>query len=246
MNYLSEVETVLKQSQPKNDPAYHAFRSKTTKHVVLGHRLPLLHKIEENGFSFYNKSSKEILLIWDEIWKTAHFHETMYLPLFYYRHHKLTFGKSEWDVLKQWADQIENWEHSDTLSFLYSYFLERHPDMVLPTLLSWNQSSHPWKQRLSITSLIYYASKKRTAPSVDLVLSMVKPLIPSRDKYIGKAVGWTLRESYKLYPKETLTFIDNHLGDLSPDAFSYSTEKVDKETKEKLTNKRKILRSRSK
>ncbi len=243
MNHLSEIETILKKTQPKDDPTYHAFRSKTTKLKVLGHRLPLLHELERKGFSFYNKPSEEILSTWNEIWNSANFHETMSLPLFYYRHHKLTFGKTEWNILKHWADRIENWEHSDSLSYLYSYFFEKHPEMVLPTFQSWNKSKDPWKQRLSITSLIYYASKKRKAPPVELVLSTVEPLIPNRDKYIGKAVGWTLRESYKLYPKETLEFIENHMGGLSPDAFSYSTEKVDKKTKEKLTNRRKVLRS---
>src|SRR3989339_1191071 len=132
-DFLSEIETILKQTQPKDDPTYHAFRSKTTNLPVLGHRLPLLHELEQKGFSFYNKSSEEILAIWNDVWNTAHVHETMTLPLFYYRHHKLTFGKTEWDVIKHWADRIENWEHSDTLSYLYSYFFEKHPKMVLPT-----------------------------------------------------------------------------------------------------------------
>ena len=243
--YLTEIERSLKATQQELDESYKSFRSKTTKLHVLGHRLPAMHQLMSGGFSFFDKPSTEILAIWNYIWITSNIHEAMSLPLFYYRRHKFTFGKKEWDVMKHWADRIENWEHSDALAHLYSYVFERHPSMVLPTLRQWNRSKEPWKQRLSITSLIYYASKNRKAPDVDLVLAMVEPLIKSRDKYVSKAVGWTLRESYKLYPKPTLMFIKNHVGELAPDAFSYATEKVDKTTKVQLKEKREISRLRS-
>ena len=241
---LNEVEHALKQTQIKNDPDYATFRSKTSKLSVLGHRLPVMQTLVAKDFSFYTKSQDEILNIWNHIWNTTKFHEAMSLPLFYYRHHKQTFGKKEWDVMKHWIDRIENWEHSDALSCLFSYFLERDPAMVLPTLKKWNQSQNPWKQRASIVPLIYYASPKRKAPPVKLILEMIEPLIKSKNKYVNKAVGWTLRESYKLYPKQTLAFIKQHLQNLSADSFSYATEKLDKQTKQALKSTRTLARRR--
>lgn len=241
---LAEIESALINTQNPEDQSYKTFRSNTTKLNVLGHRLPAMHALVDSGFSFFNKPPAELLAIWNHIWTTSNIHEAMSLPLFYYRRHKLTFGKKEWDVMKHWAERVENWEHSDALSQLYSHFFERHPSMVLPTLKKWSASKEPWLQRLSITSLIYYASKKRKAPPVDLVLSMVEPLINSRDHYVAKAVGWTLRESYKLYPKPTLAFIKKHIGSLAPDAFSYSTEWIDKETKLRLKSARALASSK--
>lgn len=239
---LLEIESKLKK-HIKPDPEYKAFRKKTTKMSVLGLRLPIMQEIVRNGFSFYDSAEKNILEIWNGVWNTSQWHEALYLPLFYYRHHKQILGKHEWAVLKQWIERVENWEHSDALSYLYSIFFERFPQTVLPTLKKWNRSKNPWKQRASIVSLIYYASPKRQAPPVDLVFKMVEPLIKSKDKYVNKAVGWTLRESYKLYPIKTFAFIKKHIRELSADSFSYATEKVTKEQKAELKRMRSSVSS---
>lgn len=233
MSYLKEIERALKQTVT-HDPAYKAFRKKTTKLIVLGHRLPVLQALTKTGFSFYTKSSNEILKIWNDVWQTTRVHEAMYLPLFYYRNHNAELGKKEWVRLKHWIERIENWEHSDVLSYLYSLLYEKIPALVEPALRQWNLSKNPWKQRASIVSLIYYASPHRKAPPVTTVLELVKPLIKSRDKYVAKAVGWTLRESFKLYPKETCMFLITHVKELAPDSFSYATEKCSHQQKQLL------------
>ncbi|OGL63157.1 hypothetical protein A3C09_02715 [Candidatus Uhrbacteria bacterium RIFCSPHIGHO2_02_FULL_47_44] len=225
-----------------DDPKYKAFRQKTTKLRVLGIRVPVLQKLVCDGFQFYNKTEKDILHVWNGVWNTSRMHEAMYLPLFYYRNHKHVLGTYEWHVIKKWIDRVENWEHADALAYLYSILLERYPKLILPTLKKWNRSNNPWKQRISIVSLIYYASKNRKAPPVGLVLKMVEPLIPSKDPYVRKAVGWTLRESYKLYPKETFAFLKKHIQELAAVSFSYATERVTKEQKTEL----KRMRSRQK
>lgn len=227
---LLEIENALKKTTT-HDPEYKAFRQKTTRLNVLGHRLPLLQKITKDGFSFYTKTPDEIIKIWNEIWQRSSVHEAMYLPLFYYRNHRATLGLKEWTVLKKWIDRIENWEHSDALSYLYSLLYEKNSMMIEPTLRNWNRSKNPWKQRASIVSLIYYASPKRKAPPVKTVLELVEPLIKSRDQYVAKAVGWTLRESYNLYPREALAFITTHIKQLAPNSFSYATEKLSKKQK---------------
>ena len=235
----TDIESILKKSTG-HDPEYKEFREKTTRMSVLGLRLPVMQKIVHDGFTFYDQTEKNILKVWDEVWNTSRLHEVLYLPLFYYRNHKNILGKYEWSIMKHWIERIENWEHADALSYLYSILFEKFPKTVLPTFKQWNKSKNPWKQRVSIVSLIYYASPKRTAPPVDLVLKMVEPLIKSKDRYVNKAVGWTLRESYKLYPVETFLFIKKHISELSADSFSYSTEKVTKAQKVEL----KKLRSR--
>jgi 3-methyladenine DNA glycosylase AlkD len=240
--HLNEVQKTLKKTSPKNDKAYVDFRTKTSNLNVLGHRLPLMHQIVKDGFSFYEKSDREILKVWDNIWNTSQYHEALYLPLFYYRHRESLLGPRQWRIIKHWIDRIENWEHADALCYLYSILFERYPNIILPTLKKWNRSDDPWKQRCSIVSLIYYASPKHKPPTAELVLNMVKPLMGSQNTYVNKAVGWTLRECYNLYPKSTLIFIKKHITELSPDGFSYATEKLDKETKTKLKTKRALAR----
>jgi 3-methyladenine DNA glycosylase AlkD len=238
---LQQIECVLKHSK-KNDPDYAAFRSKTTSLTVLGHRLPAMQEIERTGFSFYNKSTDEILVTWNSVWITSNIHEALYLPLFYYRRHKTELDLKHWRVMKRWIDQVENWEHADALCMLYSIMYERFPKQIESTLFKWNRSSNPWKRRASIVSTIYYASKNRKAPSISTVLKLIEPLVKDEDAYVQKAVGWQLRECYNIEPKKTLAFINKHLTDLSALSFSYATEKLSKAQKTPMKAKRRQSR----
>lgn len=238
---LNEVTQALKASI-KDDPDYKTFREKTSTLTVLGHRLPLMQEIEREGFSFYKESDVEILNIWNDIWNATDIHEVMYLPLFYYRRKRELLNPTHWKTMKTWVNQIENWEHADALCYLYSFFLEKHPTLVEPTLRKWNRSKNPWVQRASIVSTIYYASKNRKAPSIKLVFELIQPLISHKDPYVQKAVGWQLREAYKLKPEITLAFIQKNLTDLAPTSYSYATERVPKDVRVKMKAERKAFR----
>lgn len=243
--FTKEILKKLKK-HTRHDPDYKAFREKTTQLTVLGLRLPVMQEIEKNGFAFYALSDKEILATWNAVWNDATTHEVMYLPLFYYRRHKSKLDKAHWNTLKSWVNRLENWEHADALCYLYSFLYETHPKLVEPTLRQWNTSKNSWKRRASIVSTIYYASKNRKAPPLKIVLSLIEPLLKDNDEYVQKAVGWQLRECYNLHPEKTLAFIKKHLTDLSAISFSYATEKLSKEQKAPLKERRKVHRKKEK
>ncbi|MFH1404953.1 MAG: DNA alkylation repair protein [Patescibacteria group bacterium] len=144
-----------------------------------------------------------------------------------------------WRYVRNWSNHIDNWGHSDVLSKVYSFLHERHPEHIYPTLKKWNKSKRMWHRRISIVSLIYYASKNRKAPPLSKVMPLVENLIHDDHHYIQKAVGWTLRECYNLYPQKTYAFLNKHIKQLPAITFSYSTEKLSKTEKEKLKTKRK-------
>ncbi|PJA45610.1 hypothetical protein CO174_02330 [Candidatus Uhrbacteria bacterium CG_4_9_14_3_um_filter_50_9] len=239
---LNEVTKAL-QSHVISDHHYKAFREKTTKLNVLGLRLPVIQKLEHTGFSFYQEPSKSILETWTHIWNTTDIHEVMYLPLFYYRRNRNLLDPTHWKTMKGWVNRIENWEHADALCQLYSFFYEQHPTLVEPTLRAWNKSKNPWHKRASIVSTIYYASRNRNAPSLKTVFELIEPLITHKNPYVQKAVGWQLREAYKLEPKRALTFIQRHLVELAPISYSYATEHVPAQTRASMKERRRLFRA---
>lgn len=237
MNPIEEIEAALKRVI-RHDPEYKMFRQKTTCLNVLGLRLPVMHAIEKQGFKFYKETSDKILDVWNQIWQTSKIHEAMYMPLFYYRRYHHRLDEKHWRMMKLWIEKIENWEHADALCALFSILLERSPKLVLPTLKKWNRSSNPWKRRASVVSTIYYASTRRTPPSQETVLSLVKPLLQDRDTYVQKGVGWQLREAYNLWPREIFKFLEKHITELPAITFSYATEKLNSREKTILKNLR--------
>ncbi|MCR4313914.1 MAG: DNA alkylation repair protein [Candidatus Uhrbacteria bacterium] len=234
MPYLIEIESRVRALPI--DPTYKTFSEPVAKTRLpyLAIRLPDLQRLIRDGFSFYDKSDKEILRIWGQVWNRAFLHETMTLPLLYYRWKSSTLTPAHFKTFKSWMDKIENWAHADQLCQLFSILYERYPKLVEPTLKQWNRSKNPWKRRASVVSTIYYANKKRMPPSRQTVLALVKPLLRDMDPYVQKGVGWQLREAYNLWPREILQFFESHVLELPAITFSYATEKLTKKDKQRL------------
>ena len=85
-DFLKEVETRVRALPV--DPGYKAF-SKTIAKTDLPYLavcLPDLQRLVREGFSFYELSDKEILEVWNRIWRTTNLHDVMTLPLGSPRH----------------------------------------------------------------------------------------------------------------------------------------------------------------
>ncbi|MBI4592377.1 DNA alkylation repair protein [Candidatus Uhrbacteria bacterium] len=237
-NPLQEVETRVRKL-PVDAPYKAFFQPVTrTKLAFLAVRIPNLHRLVRDGFSFYKKTDREILKDWDQVWNQATLHDVMSLPLIYYRWKSSTLTSADFYVFKRWMERVENWAHADQLCQLLSILYEKNPKLVEPTLRQWNHSKNPWKRRASVVSTIYYASPRRTPPSRKTVLSLIVPLLQDPDLYVQKGVGWQLREAYKLWPREILTFLESHITELPAITFSYATEKFSARDKQRLKKKR--------
>lgn len=229
--HLLEVERELKKLA---DPAYKLSNDRFNVPRSVGISSIRLKPRLKHGFSFSKLPDNEQWPIWNFIIRNSRLFEAQMAALRFAEDRVITNRKREWNYLRGWIDFIDNWAHSDVLSKIYSFLLEREPNLILPQLKKWNRSKNPWKQRASIVSLIYYASPKRKAPPIATVFELVEPLVKNRDKYVAKAVGWTLREAYNLYPSETLLFLKTHVHDIASDSFSYATEKLSRKDKNTL------------
>ena len=141
-----------------------------------------------------------------------------------------------------WAAQADNWALSDGLCGIYARLFEKDPKALLPTLKAWNRHPNPWLRRMSMVSLFYYSRFRKKQPSLNLVKSFVKPHFLDREYYVQKAVGWTLRECYNVYPAETIKFLQNNLHEIDARAWSAASEKLPSNTKRIFNEKRRQFR----
>lgn len=176
------------------------------------------------------------------LWRTTNTHEIMTICLLYFSLRKPDNTLADWRVLKSWASKIDNWAHSDALSDIYADILDRHRELY-QTFNTWNNDKHPWKRRLSLTSLLYYSSMRSNPLPASKILPLIKPRINDEHFYVQRAIGWTLRECGNLYPAPTEAFIQKHLTQLSSIAFSTATEKWTTYDKMKACQKRRQARS---
>lgn len=240
--HISEIETVLssfpKRTSSQNPESY--IGGGQSKLRYIGLRVPHLQQAMRKGFSFSNGEPKELANIWDYIWRNSDCYEVMSLSLsWFYEPKQRQILVKYWPMLKKWSARVDNWAHSDTLSGIYARILEDHPEGVYPTLIKWNSSKNPWLRRLSIVSLLYYSSQRQKVLPLKNILALVQPQLEFDHYYVQKGVGWTLRETYNVYPKPAFSFIEKNIGKINAYAFSAAIEKMSLKEREHLKRLRK-------
>lgn len=228
-HYLDEIENklaaLLTRKIPWNPEAY--IGGGQSKLRYIGLRVPDLRKAARTGFSFSEKSPRELALVWDYVWRKSDCYEAMALALDWFNEPKRrTELKSYWPLLKKWSARIDNWAHSDALSGIYARLYEDHPELIHPTFVKWNRSQNPWLRRLSIVSLFYYSSQREKYPPLKTVFALLEPQLEFEHYYVQKGVGWTLREAGNVYPDATYKFVEKNILRISPAAYYATVEKL--------------------
>lgn len=242
--HTKELETILKMHSAhiSRESAERAARYMSTQLYMYGLGTKTQVELSKKGFHFHSENTEETFLIYDTIFRNVNstFEARNMAFLFLDRNYKRIPLQLQLKVLPGWVKYIENWGHSDNLSKFLSRLIE-HPETkekMLTHIEKWNNSKRLWERRQSLVALFYYARTKKQYLPFELVIRLIGNLLHDQEYFVQKAVGWTLRESYNVYPKETYKFLMEHIGSLSPYAFTASTEKMSEKEKTVLKEKR--------
>jgi 3-methyladenine DNA glycosylase AlkD len=207
----------------------------------LGVSFPQLRRRVKQGFSFYHLPDKQVLKIWDALWKTSPYGEVLFAALeFYTPVVRKQVPPGLWPVARQWSKRVDNWCHSDGLSALYSRILESNLAETYPQLVAWNRTQNEWLQRLSLVSLIHYSGQNAVFLPLNKVLPLVSHCIADQHYYVQTAVGWVLREMGHAYPKEITQFLETHCAKMGTHAFSRALERLSPRQRMRLRDLRKF------
>lgn len=242
--YTKEVEQMLNLLSLKNDKTKAEKLKKylgTSLHVY-GLSSQAQTDICKKGFSFYSEDKEKNFATLQDVYLQSKSHEGKNQPFIYLdRHYKYIPVKTQLELLPLWVNEVDNWAHSDYLSKFLTRLVE-HGDTqkhMLALIKKWNNSPNLWIRRQSLVSLYYYSRTKKQHVSFELSKKLVANLIHDNEYYVQKAVGWTLRESFNVYPKETYSFIEQNIKAIKPTAFTTCLEKMTEKQKLTLKIKRK-------
>lgn len=102
----------------------------------------------------------------------------------------------------------------DSVDMLASHFvgliLAAHPHLIESYVQEWMASNDMWLQRTCLLFQLKYKEKTDTK----LLFSSTRQLSHSKEFFIQKAIGWTLREYAKTNPQAVWEFVQTH--DLAP------------------------------
>lgn len=236
---VAEVEDLLLALSPARLGHIHEkyIGGGSSSYRFLNLSVPQVRAATRHKFSFTGTTHE--WAAWDEVWKNSQIYDVLSAAVIWASSQS---SENQWrfrKMLLSWSMKANNWALSDGVSSIYAKFFEQHPDEILTVLEKWAHSKNPWQRRMSVVSLFYYSSARKKYPPFSVVKRMIARQLGDDHYYVQKGLGWALRESFNVYPRPTIQFLEGVAQKLPPAAWTAATEKLTPTQKKKLAALRK-------
>jgi 3-methyladenine DNA glycosylase AlkD len=191
--------------------------------------------LEKKRAEFVDKYKEELglkgfLNLGSELLKSGKYEEAslaVTFPVFF----KNEINKKDLKIFKSWLEKgIRNWAHTDILCSEVIKIMLLKKIINYTDLAEWRYSKSKWTRRAVPVSLLCLVKEK--IDHKDLLV-FVMPLMNDENEMVQKAIGWLLREIWKVKPRPAEAFLLKY-KDTSPRLIiQYATEKMNKEKKVK-------------
>ena len=99
------------------------------------------------------------------------------------------------------------WDYVDAIAINgLGAMLRAHPRQTEPALRRWAGDENHWRRRAAILSQLKF--KERT--DLALLHACIEPSIDAKEFFLGKAIGWALREYSKTNPEFVTDYVRDH------------------------------------
>ena len=103
-------------------------------------------------------------------------------------------------VTKSWWDTVDF-----IASTLIGNYFKHFPNAIAPKVDEWLASGNMWMQR----SAIIFQLKYKSDTDAELLAEVIRTLLPSKEFFINKAIGWALREYSKTNLEWVINFVES-------------------------------------
>lgn len=150
----------------------------------------------------------EILL---SLWK-ADQREYQYFGLDLLRKHAKKALKNDLELIQQLIVTKSWWDTVDGLaSWVCGPYFRKFPERMRPITDAWSVSENMWLRRTSIIFQLGYKDKTDTS----LLLDHIEKNLGTKEFFINKAIGWSLREYAKTDPEFVRDHVDRMKTELN-------------------------------
>lgn len=177
------------------------------KFIFYGIKSPLRKKItkkylDEIDVFSHEEGESVIRLLWQEPYRELHYFALDFIELIMKKNNQEIIFLLEWMIIRNsWWDSIDPL----ATKILGSYFNE-YPDQIKNITTKWMATKNIWLQRCCLLFQLKY--KDRT--NIDLLASFIFKLSNSKEFFIQKSIGWSLREYAKTNPEWVLNFTESN------------------------------------
>jgi 3-methyladenine DNA glycosylase AlkD len=162
--------------------------------------------LKENGYPGRSKLDELVHYAWDQPQR-----EWQYVAM---EITKRIAWKGDPALLELSAFMITHKSWWDTVDYIspniVGSILKQHPGIIPSLVEDWMNTGNLWLQRACLLFQLKYRNDTDSA----LLFRLCEELSGHKDFFIRKAIGWSLREYSKRYPKDVFDFVKTHV--LSP------------------------------
>jgi 3-methyladenine DNA glycosylase AlkD len=201
--YLVPLKTLLKQkaNAAQAGPMKKYMRDQFEYLGVKSPQLKLLFRqvIQEHGLP----SLEELDAVLRELWELPE-REYQYLAISLMERLEKKLPPNAIKTLEYMIIHKSWWDTVDNISHIVGVHFKRYPDVREKYLPKWRASGNFWLRRTAILFQLDY--KQET--DFDLLKDIIQENLGSKEFFINKAIGWSLRQYARLDPNAVKKFVD--------------------------------------
>lgn len=189
-----EEHAAFHRAYHKSELAFHGLRTPALR-AVLRQVFPARPRLER----------QDVLGLVDELWPGRWFEERS-AALWLLGRTARELGPADLPRLRRMTRDCQGWAHLDELAVnVLGPLALAHGDAVYEPVRAWTRDRHLWMRRAAV--LIHVRPARVGKLDATRAWSTFEELLPERDFFLRKAVGWALRECCRHYPREVHAFL---------------------------------------
>jgi 3-methyladenine DNA glycosylase AlkD len=149
-----------------------------------------------------------------ELWDDAGFREERYaaIALLNHRAYAAYVDPSAMPLVDHLVVTGAWWDYVDVLAIrTVGPLVRAHPAELVPLMLRWSTDDDLWRRR---TAILHQVGAK-AATDRDLLVTCIAPSLPSKEFFLRKAIGWSLRDLAWHDPRWVQKYVRDHAAELS-------------------------------
>ncbi len=147
-----------------------------------------------------------VYLCWNKLYR-----EAQYIGVEYVLMHSKQLGKDDLEHVKYLITHRSWWETVDSLDKVVGDIVLKEPSLMDEMIL-WSVSDNIWVRRVAIDFQQEYKMQTNT----EVFEQIIKNNLGSKEFFINKAIGWSLRDYSKVNPEWVVKFLNDNKSQLAP------------------------------
>jgi len=203
--------------------------------------MPEIEKIVKRVYEKYGCSYDDAIEVFKILTRT-NIEEQKFAGFFFLNRFKKHFNEKIIDVIKEeYSEHCHTWSHCDsTCVRLLGPFLGKkgNESLAIKTINDWSGSNNLWIKRASMVILLKITMMKKDFDE-KYVFELVEEMLKySEANYIEKGIGWLLKTCSRYKPEVIIDYLLMNKKNLTRLILRYASEKLPKEKRAEILNKR--------